>query len=66
MLQATMPPVSYGCKVVLRTICWILASRLTPLRKNDKVVSVTHWILASRLTPLRKNDRERACAAAQA
>jgi hypothetical protein len=36
MLQAAMPPVSYGCEVVLRTIRWILASRLTPLRKNDR------------------------------
>jgi hypothetical protein len=45
-------------QIVLRTICWILATRLTPLRmtergltplrKNDKVVSVTHWILGLR------------------
>jgi hypothetical protein len=61
MLQAAVPPpVFYGCKVVLRTICWILApslrdyarmteggSGLTPLRKNDK----------RGLTPLRKNDK---------
>jgi hypothetical protein len=50
MLQAAMPPVSYGCEVVLRTIRWILATRLTPLRKNDRGML---------LTPLRKNDREK-------
>jgi hypothetical protein len=28
MLQAASPPAFYGCKVVLRTICWILAPSL--------------------------------------
>jgi hypothetical protein len=36
MLRAALPPVVYGCEVALRTIRWILASRLTPLRKNDR------------------------------
>jgi hypothetical protein len=36
LLRAALLPVAYGCEVALRTIRWILASRLTPLRKNDR------------------------------
>jgi hypothetical protein len=62
MLRAALLPVVWSCEVVLRTIRWILATRLTPLRKNDRRRRLT--LLRKndrrrRLTPLRENDRER-------